>query len=113
LTPVRLDDDTKFLEPEIPLLSSGFRDAEARFSALGVRAGAAHLLGDLPTALVDRASTVAYVPGDLFGLVHGNLRGLELLALGDDGPRFLELRAQLVGVRVRLVWWKRRPLRAE
>jgi hypothetical protein len=62
---------------------------------------------------VDGAPAVADVAGDLLGLVDGNLGRLELLALGDDRPGLLELRAQLVGVRVRLVGRKRCPSRAE
>jgi hypothetical protein len=62
---------------------------------------------------VDGAAAIADVGGDLVSLVDRDLGFLELLALGDDGARFLELGAQLVGVGVGLGGRLQTPPRPE
>jgi hypothetical protein len=54
----------------------------------------------LATPLIHLSARLSDV-ADGLDLVDGRLRGLELLALGDDGARLREPLAQLAGARIR------------
>jgi N-acetylmuramoyl-L-alanine amidase len=89
------------------LRSAGYQQRVARGLADGaatsVGAAAAHLLGDVPPAIVDRPPPVAGIPrDDVVRLVYRDLRGLELVPIVHNGTTFRKLGAQLLGVRVHI-----------